>query len=326
MIDFVIPWVDGNDLEWKKQKKKYDENNEDYDDINRYRDFDNLQYFFRGVEKYTPWVNKIHFVTWGHIPEWLNINHPKINIVNHKDYIPKEYLPTFSSHPIELNLHRIKGLAENFVYFNDDTFILKELKPENFFKDGLPMDIAALDAVPTTGTFSYIRHNNIRIINTHHKKHKTIKKNKNKWFNIKYGKDMYRTFALFPWKFFTGFFTPHLPIAFNKKTFETIWDLEFETLNTTSKNKFRAQEDVNAWVFRYWHLASGEFAPSRPLGDYYNVSSIEASKKVAQKIRNQKHKLICVNDNVPHESFDLIKNEINSAFEDIFVRKSGFEI
>jgi len=116
-IDFVMIWVDGNDPEWQKEKAKYDGSvvttaNSEV----RYRDWDNLQYWFRAVEKYAPWVNKIHFVTWGHIPKWLDTTNPKLNIVKHSDFIPEEYLPTFSSHTIELNLHRIEGLAEIFQF------------------------------------------------------------------------------------------------------------------------------------------------------------------------------------------------------------------
>ena len=126
-IDFVITWVDGNDPKWQEEKDKtliaqglgvhIDGRKE------RYRDWDNLQYWFRGVEKYAPWVRKIHFVTWGHMPEWLNVDHPKLHIVKHEDFIPKEFLPTFNSHTIEWNFHRIEGLSEHFLYFNDDMFL-----------------------------------------------------------------------------------------------------------------------------------------------------------------------------------------------------------
>ena len=89
-IDFVIPWVDGGDPEWLKQKNEYSgkkTSEEDARDI-RFRDWDTLKYWFRGVEKFAPWVNKIHFITWGHLPEWMNTENPKLHIVNHKDYIP----------------------------------------------------------------------------------------------------------------------------------------------------------------------------------------------------------------------------------------------
>ena len=93
-IDFVITWVDGNDPAWQQEKSrtlkasglidKTDDRKE------RYRDWDNLQYWFRGVEQFAPWVRKVHFVTWGHLPEWLNTSAPKLNIVNHEDFIPEE--------------------------------------------------------------------------------------------------------------------------------------------------------------------------------------------------------------------------------------------
>ena len=70
-------------------------------------------------------------------PSWLNVANEKIVVVKHEDFIPKEYLPTFNSHTIELNLHRIKGLSEYFIYFNDDTFILDKLQEKDFFKNGL---------------------------------------------------------------------------------------------------------------------------------------------------------------------------------------------
>src|SRR5690625_2850108 len=102
-IDFVITWVDGNDKVWKREKDKYRPNKTEDDRNIRYRNWDNLKYWFRGVERFAPWINKIHFVTWGHVPTWLNISHPKIKIVKHSDFIPKEYLPTFNSRVIELH-------------------------------------------------------------------------------------------------------------------------------------------------------------------------------------------------------------------------------
>ena len=142
-IDFVIAWVDGSDPNWQKEKQKHlaeflkDESVVDQGDY-RYRDWDLLQYWFRSVEKYAPWVRKVHFVTCGQIPIWLNVNHPKLHIVNHEDYIPQEYLPTFNSHTIELNMHRIDGLSEQFVYFNDDMYITQRVAPTDFFMNGLP--------------------------------------------------------------------------------------------------------------------------------------------------------------------------------------------
>lgn len=180
-IDFVVTWVDGNDPVWQAEKAKYSPSkNADNRNV-RFRDWDNMQYWFRAVEKFAPWVNKVHFVTYGHLPKWLNTNNPKLNIAKHSDFIPKEYLPTFSSRTIEFNLHRIKGLAERFVYFNDDMFLLKPVKRELFFagKDCLPTDFAITSTLSVTDkkdTVQYAKFNNIVILNSHFDKKEQMKK------------------------------------------------------------------------------------------------------------------------------------------------------
>ena len=88
-IDFVILWVDGADKKWLEEKKKYKPTIDVSDSIIRFRDWENLKYWFRGVEKYAPWVNKIYFVTYGHLPKFLKTDHEKLVIVNHKDFIDK---------------------------------------------------------------------------------------------------------------------------------------------------------------------------------------------------------------------------------------------
>ena len=130
-IDFVVTWVDGNDPVWQEAKSHYAPADADIRAA-RYRDWEQLKYWFRAVEKYAPWVNKIHFVTFGHLPKWLNIDNPKLHIVKHEDFIPKEYLPVFNSTAIEIYLHCIPGLSENFVYFNDDFYLMKPSQPEDF--------------------------------------------------------------------------------------------------------------------------------------------------------------------------------------------------
>lgn len=153
-IDAVVLWVDNQDVEWQQQKQKYQAIESDLPDAgeNRYRDWGIFQYWFRGIEINAPWVNKVYLVTCGHVPEWLNLKHPKLVIVNHADFMPREYLPTFNANSIELNIHRIKGLSEKFIYFNDDMFIMNKTKKEDFFVDGKPCLVAGLDlVVPEVG-------------------------------------------------------------------------------------------------------------------------------------------------------------------------------
>lgn len=65
-IDFVVTWVDGNDDDWLREKNKYlpNENDTSCSD-NRYRDWELMRYWFRGIEKYAPWVNQIFFCDLG---------------------------------------------------------------------------------------------------------------------------------------------------------------------------------------------------------------------------------------------------------------------
>ena len=75
-IDFVIPWVDGEDPAWRRQFLAVRRaEGADASEI-RFRDWRNLRYWFRGVERLAPWVRRIHFITWGHLPAWLNTDRP----------------------------------------------------------------------------------------------------------------------------------------------------------------------------------------------------------------------------------------------------------
>lgn len=101
-IDFVIIWVDDRDPEWQKSYEEY--SRKEFGDVRsiRFRDWGTLKYWFRGVEQFAPWVNKVFFITCGHYPKWLNLDHPKLKFVKHSDYIPQKYLPTFNANTIEV--------------------------------------------------------------------------------------------------------------------------------------------------------------------------------------------------------------------------------
>lgn len=328
-IDFVIPWVDGGDPEWQKEKKRYEKNiTGDSRDI-RYRDLDNLRYWFRGVERFAPWVNRIHFITWGHLPKWLNREHPKLNIVLHGDYIPKRYLPTFSTRPIELNIHRIKGLTEQFVYFNDDMFITQPTKKSDFFKDGLPRDIAVLR--PLIGNFRKSTTANIanvmEIINTTYEKNKVIRQNLSKWFNLTYRKFLISTLLMMPYRYFSGFLNLHLPNSYLKKTFEELWKDEYDVLDATCKNKFRTGNDVNQQLPKYKQLMEGTFIPRSPnIGKTYHFTNDNTD--IINALEKQKYKLICINDNGSERvrDFEKQKEVIQSAFDFLLPGVSSFEI
>jgi hypothetical protein len=328
IIDFVMIWVDGADPQWLKEKNKYLGLKETESKENLYRDWDNLQYWFRGVEKFAPWVHRIHFVTCGHVPSWLNTNHPKLNIIQHSDYIPAEYLPTFSSHPIELNLHRIKGLSEKFVYFNDDTFLMDHTNPKDFFENELPCDSSIMSAlIPSVKNdiFFHILANNLSVINHDFTKFEVMKNNLLKWLNIKYGKYLLKNLYYAPIRRFTGFHNFHLPAAFLKSTFEKVWENEYDILNATSMRKFRTIQDVNQYIFSYWQFATGKYMPRRAdVGRFFTIG--ENNADLYDAMVSKKYKMICMNDSVSDIDFEKEKTMLQDQFEMLLPNRSDYEV
>ncbi len=325
-IDFIMPWVDGDDVEWQKEKSKYDDKKSGVDaSIARYRDWDNLQYWFRGVEKYTPWVNKIHFVTYGHLPKWLNTNHPKLHVVNHEEFIPQKYIPVFSVRAIELNIHRIPNLSNQFVYFNDDCFIVKDIEEEQFFKNGLPCDTAALTVLGSSVLTQDIpKLNAMHIINKYFNKKSVIYNHKEKWFNIKNGKQMIRTFLLMSWKFIPNIYYAHGPNAYTKKVFNTLWEKEYELLDQTCKHKFREITDVTQILMKDWQICEGEFEPRRVCCRSENISV--GHSRIKNLIFNGKTPIICLNDDNSIQNFEELKADVNGLLNQLLPEKSSFEV
>ncbi|WP_156010080.1 stealth family protein [Streptococcus ruminantium] len=326
-IDFVVTWVDGSDPKWQKQKQQYmSEEDKGLNSVARYRDWEIFKYWFRAVEKHAPWVNKVVLITEGHVPEWLNINHEKLLLIKHSDYIPQEYLPTFNSNVIELNIHRIEELSEHFVLFNDDMFINKSVGPEDFFRNGLPTDVGVFSPqVPKSGGIASISLNNIEVINDYFNTHQILKEWSNKFFRLSYGKHLLKNFIVLPWNSVLGFYDHHLPVAYKKSTFKHLWNLEEQKLRQTSRNKFRTKSDINHWLMRYWQLASGQFTPrSVHFGNYYNI--FDELNKIISELRNPKYHLICLNDGEEISDFEEVKQKIAKSFAIRYPKKSSFEI
>jgi len=329
-IDIIIPWVDSNDPEWRAEKMKYSPENTADDRESRYRDWDTIKYVLRSIDKFMPWVNKVFFVTWGHTPEWLNKECSKLVIVNHRDYIPEKYLPTFSSHAIELNFHRIEGLSENFIYFNDDLLALAPLAEEDFFVDGVPCDYAILNVINTAnrGSVQDVALSDVEIINDHFDKNEAMRNNRSKWNSSKYGKDLIRTQMLKRWPYFTGFLSMHQCNAFAKSTFEEVWDKEYDVLDSTCSHKFRTHRDVNQWLMRYWQLASGNFVPIKPYGKLCSIED-DGNEKILQVLNTPSYKTCVINDNVTvtdEAKINKIKEEVTGYLDQVFPDKSSFEL
>lgn len=334
-IDFVIPWVDGGDEKWIEKKNTFlDKKNMSGSGINRYRDWDNLKYWFRGVEKFAPWVNKVFFITCGQCPDWLNINNDKLVLVDHKDYIPQEYLPTFSSHPIELNMHKIESLSEHFVYFNDDCFLIGKTDVCDFFSsEGLPCDMFVEDppVFEIKDVFNDIIVNNMVLVNSNFDRQKVLKEHKKKLYS-KVNKKSYiknKCLSLMKRHKFFGIEFSHLPQPFLKSMFDEVWADNYDVLNETCNNKFRSRDDVNQYVIKYYQLLKGKFEPYnwRKTGIVYHLYDSEEENNITEACKDItycKYKMICLND-ARVSDFESAKERINLSLQTILPEKSSFE-
>src|SRR5690606_37311940 len=142
-VDAVYTWVDSTDPAWKASRiewaKRQDPKLNSSANEERYINREELRYSLRSLWLYAPFIRNVYIVTAGHYPAWLNRYNSKIHVIRHIDIFPDPtVLPTFNSHAIEACLHRIPGLAERFLYFNDDVFLGREVTITTFYtKSGL---------------------------------------------------------------------------------------------------------------------------------------------------------------------------------------------
>lgn len=328
-IDFVITWVDMDDPKWRVKFDQYShkkniEKNGTSDA--RFRDYGFLKYWFRGVEKFTPWVRKIHFLTDGQKPEWLDTSNPKINLVDHKDIIPIEFLPTFNSGVIERYIHRIPGLTEHFVYFNDDCFLINATSPERFFQNGLPCDIAVMDFNLSWSLYYIFLKNNIAIINRHFDKKEVMAAHHDKWFNKEYGFKARWNYILKHYSKFVALRAPHNAQPYLKSTFEEVWAAATTELTATSVNRFRAKTDYSPELFRTWQMCRGNFTPYNTYKDTKMFPLMVRAKQAVRALYEQSYSLVCLNDNAHIRNYEQVMQNIQAAFEHILPEKSSFEL
>ncbi|GAA4179376.1 stealth family protein [Gryllotalpicola koreensis] len=138
-IDLVFSWVDGSSAEFQRARAARMANyvvGEGDDSEARFRQIDELKYALRSVHLFAPWIRRIFIATDSSAPAWL-AEHPKVTIVRSEEFFADpEVLPTHNSHAVEAQLHRIPGLAEHFLYSNDDMFFGRPVQPSLFFSPG----------------------------------------------------------------------------------------------------------------------------------------------------------------------------------------------
>lgn len=291
-MDIVITYVDGLDPVWQKSYEQYT-NTPILE--KRFRDWGTLKYLFRGIDKNMPFIRKVHLVVSGEtqVPAW--VNRDEVDVVLHSDIIPQEYLPTFNCNPIEMHLHRIKDLDEEFLYFNDDMFPMKECKPTDFFRDGkgvirVSYHLLALDM------FKQICRNSTRAAR--------------------------EALGLRPTFYFMR--PQHICSPMFKSECEELYD-KVEPVIRNSISRVRTGENLNQYLFLDYMYLKGKIINERISKKHFSVGVVSASK-LRKFITQPTHKMACINDvQLTEERYEELRRVQIEAFEELFPNKSKFE-
>lgn len=332
-IDFVVLWVDSNDPEWIKSYNYY-RPDKPIQDSARFRNWNIFRYWFRAVERYAPWVNKVFLITNGKFPDWINPNCEKLVLVKHSDFIPKKYLPTFNSKTIELNLGRINELSEHFVYFNDDMFICAPITPEYYFKEGLPCDYN-FESLYRNPTFTEENHFgvdldifcDIAVLNSHFNRKEVTRQAWRKWYGPHlWGKPLLFSLLLSNRTKFENFTLFHHEQPMLKSVFQEIWEKE-ESILDQSCSRFRTDASLNQYIIRYWQFASNRFYPVKKKGLAYYHYNKEITDDLIKNLKKEQYPSICINDSpyFSNEDFNYTSKKIRETLEEKFPMISIFE-
>lgn len=337
-IDFVVTWVDGSDPEWIKSRNTYIGEMTEIEENTaaRYRDWGTLRYWFRAVEKYAPWVRKVFLVTCGQRPAWLNLNYEKLIFVSHREFIPAEYLPTFNSRTIEMNLWRIKGLSEHFIYFNDDFFLNCPVTPDDFYYNGYPklcsLAIPFRFHVPEPGNI-WMRPllNDVGIINDTFDIRKVIQNHPEKFFSYKYGRAARYNLRVYADAYLTGMYYTHSPYVYLKSAFAEIWSVQSEVMNNSCSYRFRDGNQVTVLLPILWMIFQGKYEPVET--GYYGTGidlNGRSINRIAEVLQS-KARSVCLNDSQntdaeDEETLQMIHDELHRVMKLKFPDRSMFEL
>lgn len=144
--DIVYLWHDPADADWVRRRNETLQAHHDdpfyasLGPIEPVNTLGELRYSLRSLERYFPEHGTIYVVVDGQVPSWLNATQDDFQLVQHTEIFDDPgLLPTFNSEAIESYLHRIDGLSEHFIYFNDDVFLGAPVELGEFFTgDGRP--------------------------------------------------------------------------------------------------------------------------------------------------------------------------------------------
>lgn len=183
-------------------------------------------------------------------------------------------LPTFNSHAIEACLHRIPGLSDHYLYFNDDIFLARPLRPEHFFTAGgtihyFPSMIPVGDSETSDSDLPVVS-------------------------AFKNGREVIeRRFARRPLT------RPrHTPHPQHRQVLEEIEDAEPALLARTRRSRFRSAEDISlaAQLQSYWAAATGRGVARDTTYEFVDIWQPDIDARIDRLLTRDDVDFYCLNE------------------------------
>jgi hypothetical protein len=312
-VDVVYTWVDGSDPAWRERRDAALREGEGEGtplhelaaNDSRFASRDELRYSLRSLEMFAPWVRRVFLVTDDQVPAWLDVDHPRLSVVNHTELFGNRgRLPTFNSHAIESQLHHLDGLAENYLYLNDDFFFGRPVDPSLFvLGNGLAkIFFSSVKVIPGP-----LRASDLPIT--------SAAKNTREVLTQKFGRTTLHRFQ-------------HAPYSLRRSVMYELEDLFAEEFGATASAPFRSPTDlsVSASLGLAYSYLVGKAVPGRLRHLYADLARVETPDRLALLLARRDRDVFCVND---HDSSCLtIQRQLDIVtgfLETYFPLPSSFE-
>jgi len=309
-IDLVYMWVDGSDPDWRHRFEERTAHTHDGTAAGspgettktpdaiapwRFRDQDELLYSLRSVEMYAPWIRHVHLVTDHQLPRWLNTEHPKIRVHFHDEiFADPSALPVFNSHAIGTQLHHIEGLAEHYLYMNDDVLFGGIVEPEHFFtasgiarirRSKTSSPIVPFDAL---SEIEAARFNSARLIEQRHGVRPT---------------------SLFG----------HTPIPQVRSVAMQLEAAFPDAFDRTMRSVVRAKTDIepNSWLHLNELLATGRAVESHVPYGYFLLGTATGRERLSHALKTGSAHVLCLNDSASEDGKDYatwLRRQLDRAY------------
>ncbi|MFC0508745.1 stealth family protein [Micromonospora costi] len=279
-IDAVYTWVDGSDPEWRDRKRAaLGEAGGPLHAVaansSRYHNRDELRYSLRSLHSFAPWLRRIFLVTDSQLPSWLDPHHPMVTVVSHAElFADLGGTSSFNSHAIESRLHRIEGLAEHFLYLNDDVFLGRPLLPTHFFHaNGIakffpsPAQFGLGDARPDDLPVNAAGKNNRRHIQ--------------RQFGVTITQKM-----------------KHTPFALRRSIMYQIEQVLQADVTETARHRFRHHGDLSipSALHQYWAYLTAQAVPGDIEYEYADLGHPSTPARLADLLARRHRDVFCLND------------------------------